>query len=282
MTPQALTIPAKDGYPLGATLYRPAASNGRAVQVQSAAGVKQEYYAGFAAYLAERGFTVLTFDYRGVGRSIQGHPRELKARMSDWALLDSAAAFSHLQQHSGQAKFLAVGHSFGGPAIAILPGNERLSAALAVGSQSCYWRHWPGATGLGMWILTHALLPAATRACGYFPGAVLRQGENLPAGVALEWASWCRDPAYLIGALGLAKEAGMFQAPFLLYSVADDIYAPLAAAKALLDLLPNGKPELRRIQPQALGVERIGHFGFFRERFRDSLWRDAADWLEAR
>jgi predicted alpha/beta hydrolase len=25
---------------------------------------------------------------------------------------------------------------------------------------------------------------------------------------------------------------------------------------------------------------RIGHFGFFRERFRDSLWRDAADWLE--
>ena len=29
-----------------------------------------------------------------------------------------------------------------------------------------------------------------------------------------------------------------------------------------------------------LGVKSIGHFGFFRERFRDSLWREAADWLE--
>jgi predicted alpha/beta hydrolase len=26
-------------------------------------------------------------------------------------------------------------------------------------------------------------------------------------------------------------------------------------------------------------VRSIGHFGFFRERFRDSLWREAADWL---
>jgi len=32
--------------------------------------------------------------------------------------------------------------------------------------------------------------------------------------------------------------------------------------------------------PRELGVKSIGHFGFFRERFRDSLWREAADWLE--
>jgi len=30
-----------------------------------ATGVPQAYYAKFAAYLAERGFKVLTFDYRG-------------------------------------------------------------------------------------------------------------------------------------------------------------------------------------------------------------------------
>jgi len=33
--------------------------------------------------------------------------------------------------------------------------------------------------------------------------------------------------------------------------------------------------------PRELGAERIGHFGFFREQFRDTLWRDAADWLES-
>jgi predicted alpha/beta hydrolase len=33
-------------------------------------------------------------------------------------------------------------------------------------------------------------------------------------------------------------------------------------------------------QPHEVGAKAIGHFGFFRERFRDSLWREAADWLE--
>jgi predicted alpha/beta hydrolase len=32
----------------------------------------------------------------------------------------------------------------------------------------------------------------------------------------------------------------------------------------------------------APGVKSVGHFGFFRERFRDSLWRETADWLESR
>jgi predicted alpha/beta hydrolase len=29
-------------------------------------------------------------------------------------------------------------------------------------------------------------------------------------------------------------------------------------------------------------VNAMDHFGFFRERFRDSLWRETADWLERR
>jgi predicted alpha/beta hydrolase len=28
-------------------------------------------------------------------------------------------------------------------------------------------------------------------------------------------------------------------------------------------------------------VSALGHFAYFRERFRDTLWREAVDWLEA-
>jgi predicted alpha/beta hydrolase len=28
-------------------------------------------------------------------------------------------------------------------------------------------------------------------------------------------------------------------------------------------------------------VRKIGHFGFFRPEHRDTLWRDAAEWLQA-
>ncbi len=59
----------------------------------------------------------------------------------------------------------------------------------------------------------------------------------------------------------------------------DDGYAPRAAAEALRAFYPSAKGELHEVHPDALGVERIGHFGFFRDPFRDTLWKDAADWL---
>lgn len=276
-----VSIAAGDGFALAATLFRPAASNGRAVQIHAAAGVRQEYYADFARFLAARGFTAVTFDYRGVGRSAPHHVRGIDAHMRDWALLDAPAVLSFLEKLPCE-KRLAVGHSFGGQSFAVMPGADRLDAVLAVASQSCYWRHWTGTKKLGIWLLTRALLPAATRVAGYFPGELLREGENLPAGVALEWAGWCRHPRYLVGALGLEARAAAFRAPLRLMAMADDlIYAPRAAAQGLLDLYPNARKELVWVEPRDANAGRIGHFGFFRERFRATLWEDAARWLEA-
>ena len=79
-----ITLTAADGYQLGAALY----GSGRPVLIMPATGVPQSYYAKFAAYLAERGFTALSFDYRGIGRSRFTDVRKLAARMRDWALLD--------------------------------------------------------------------------------------------------------------------------------------------------------------------------------------------------
>lgn len=280
---KALHLEASDGFRLGATVFRAPVPNGRAVQIHAAAGVRQEYYADFARFLATRGFTVVTFDYRGVGRSAPVHVRDIRARMRDWALLDSSSVRDFVEREVKPRAHFGVGHSFGGQSFAVMPGAERLAGVLAVASQSCYWRHWRGADRIGLWLLTRVLLPAATRAAGYFPGALLRQGENLPAGVALEWAAWCRHPRYLVGALGLEARAAAFTAPLRLVAMADDgLYAPRRAAEGLLELYPNARRELAWIEPQALGAQRIGHFGFFKERFRDTLWKDAADWLLAR
>jgi predicted alpha/beta hydrolase len=274
-----ITLTAEDGYPLGATLY---GSGSRAVLVMSATGVPQSYYAKFAGYLAERGFTVLTFDYRGIGRSLpdelRGDVRKVGARMRDWALLDAAAAFRFLPQ----SKLLVVGHSFGGQAIGLLPEPERIAAALVVGSQSGYWRHWPALGRAWMWPATHVGLPAVTKLLGYFPASRLGFGEDLPAGVAIEWASWCRHPRYLVGALGVDAAYARLRSPLRAYAISDDSFAPLRAVDALGALYPNSQWETRKVAPRELGVKSIGHFGFFRERFRDSLWRETADWLESR
>jgi len=278
----AVEFAARDGYRLAGTLYRPKTPNRRAVLFQAAAGVKQEYYGKFAAYLATRGFAALAFDYRGVGRSCPPKLRGFKASMRDWAEKDIGGALDYLARATHGARLIGIGHSFGGQAFGIVPGNERYVAALTVGAQSGYWGHWRGAGRAGMWFLTHVLLPGVSRLYGYCPARLLGQGEDLPAGVATQWASWCRHPGYLVGALGAQEQYARFAAPIRAYSITDDRYAPLKAVEAFLEFYPNAVRKLERVDPAQMGGGPIGHFGFFRERFKDTLWKDAADWLEGR
>ena len=279
---EQVELRAGDGYALGATLFRPAAPGARAVLVQAATGVRQDYYARFAEFLAARGFTVLTFDYRGIGRSRPERLRGMRAAMRDWALLDAAAAWNCLEEIHPGSKMLVVGHSFGGQSLGLLPRPERVAGALVVGSQSGYWRHWPALGRAWMMPTTYVLLPAISRLLGYFPSSRLGFGEDLPAGVAIEWASWCRDPDYLVGALGADAAYARFAAPLRAYAIADDAFAPLGAVRALMKLYPSARSEVRVVQPRDVGAASIGHFGFFRERFRDTLWREAAEWLGER
>jgi len=79
----------------------------------------------------------------------------------------------------------------------------------------------------------------------------------------------------------LAALHARVRAPVRAYAISDDPFAPLAAVAALRALYPNARWETRELAPRELGVKSIGHFGFFRERFRDSLWRESADWLES-
>lgn len=276
---QPVRFPAPDGYALGAALFRPQTANGSAVVIHAAAGVRQGYYAKFAGYLAGRGFTVLTFDYRGIGDSRPPRLAGFSARMRDWATRDAAGALQTLRREAPGMRVSVVGHSFGGQCLAIVPGFEHYACALAVASQSGYWRHWSGIGRAGMWLATHLVLPGLSRLFGYFPAHALGQGEDLPAGVATEWARWCRHPGYIVGALGEAQRYAGFRAPLRVVWMSDDPYAPRAAAEALRAFYPSAPSELHEVRPEALGVARVGHFGFFREHFRDTLWKDAADWL---
>jgi predicted alpha/beta hydrolase len=276
----AVEFAARDGYRLAGTLYRPRTPNRRAVLLQAAAGVKQEFYGKFAAYLAGRGFAALTFDYRGIGRSRPAKLRGFKARMRDWAEKDIGGALDYLARATHGARLIGIGHSFGGQAFGIVPENERYVAVMTVGAQSGYWKHWRGKGRAGMWLVAHIVLPGISRLCGYVPARVFGQGEDLPAGVAREWASWCRHPGYVVGALRVQEAYARFAAPMRAYSITDDSYAPLPAVEAFLEFYPGASRQLERVDPAKTGGGPIGHFGFFRERFRDSLWREAADWLE--
>jgi predicted alpha/beta hydrolase len=71
-------------------------------------------------------------------------------------------------------------------------------------------------------------------------------------------------------------------APILAYSVEDDALITRRAVDALHAAFRGAPVERRHVSPRELGVERIGHFGFFSEASEKSLWSDALAWLRAR
>src|SRR5689334_8459095 len=89
-----ITIAARDGYSLAATVY-PSPSPQAVVLINSAAATPRKIYRAFSEYLAQRGFNVVTYDYRGVGGSSPPTLRGFPGRMRDWAGLDVAAVVDY-------------------------------------------------------------------------------------------------------------------------------------------------------------------------------------------
>ena len=130
----------------------------------------------------------------------------------------------------------------------------------------------------GLW---WGLLPAATALCGYFPSRGLGLGEDLPKGVALEWARWCRNAEYFVDEAGrpLRPHFASVEAPILAFSFADDPFAPRTAVDQLLSFYTSASVTHRHVVPRELGLRGVGHFGFFRESCREALWEECVRWL---
>ena len=62
---------------LSATLFKGHLSK-TVLIIASATGVKQEFYKAFSQYIANTGTTVITFDYNGIGRSLNKPIKALK------------------------------------------------------------------------------------------------------------------------------------------------------------------------------------------------------------
>ena len=271
-------IPARDGFPLAGTLVLPAGGIERLVLVAPATGVKRRLYRPFAEHLAGRGLGVVTWDWRGTGDSRPPSLRGFHATMRQWGELDLAGVIDWAAVRHPEARLLAFGHSFGGQSVGLAPNASRLQALVTVASQIGWYGHWRPPRRWLYAALWHVGMPLATRLAGYFPARPFGLGEDLPAGVALEWARWCRRPEYLGDFAGHRA----FDHPLLAYSFADDPYAPHAAADALHDRYGSVEQRRHRLAPADLGVPRIGHFGFFRRGLVPALWDDVAGWLVER
>ncbi|MEW6283652.1 MAG: alpha/beta hydrolase, partial [Candidatus Eremiobacterota bacterium] len=140
-----------------------------------------------------------------------------------------------------------------------------------------YWKVQGGFQKAAVAFHMHLSFPVLTRMFGYLPWRLLGSTDDLPLGVALEWARWCRSPGYLLDDPSLPLERyRRFTAPVLAYSFADDQWGTASAVDAMMRAYPN--VQRRHVVPSQVGLRSIGHFGFFRPQAQ-SLWPDTLGWL---
>jgi predicted alpha/beta hydrolase len=286
-----ITFPAADGYSLGATLFLPRGAKRHAVLINSATAVPRKIYKGFAGYLARRGYAVLTYDYRGTGdsrlSSLVGYNQfkpltGFNATMADWAALDATAAVAWMRERYNTLPLNYIGHSFGGQALGLLANNTEVSRALLIAAQAGYWKLMATPERYRVYALLNFIGIPLTRALGYAPGWS-GIGEDLPKGVFEQWTRWVMSPRYLFDdpTLKTLPNFANYKGALRSLCLSDDPWATRPAVELLCSGFTAAKPEILTITPKDAGATAIGHLGFFRPAHRDTLWRGAAEWMEA-
>ncbi|HWM42227.1 MAG TPA: alpha/beta hydrolase [Burkholderiales bacterium] len=277
-----LKLRTADGYELGAVFYaalRPRAPR-RVAVLHGGAGIPAVRYRRFAHFLAEWGIPVLTYDYRGIGMSRPPALRGFQATIEDWAEYDSAAAIAWLRERFPRDEILGISHSIGCLALGGAPNAVEQARVVLVGAHTGYYGDYRRLYRLPMAVAWHGLMPAVTRFLGYFPADRLGLGEDLPAGMALEWAERRHPELRPSGPepagerrLRLLDHCAALQCPAIAISISDDAFATLGGTMRLLSYFPRlSSPQHLVFTPPDAQVRRIGHFGFFRRAVGTTLW----------
>ncbi|WP_428425707.1 alpha/beta hydrolase family protein [Pararhizobium sp.] len=283
MEGEPIGIVCRDGVRLGGHLWTPGGNSGcGAIVINPATGVLGRYYHPYARFLAGHGFTVLTYDYRGIGQSRPVTLRGCNYRWADWGEQDFTAALGFLNTHALDGPRLVVGHSIGG----FLPGFARnaplIDRMLTIGAQYAYWRDYAPARRRRLLLKWHIVMPLLTALCGYFPGKTLGWLEDLPAGVARDWSfrrSRMERSHPSKDRADILRRFAAITADILAIGVTDDEIGTQKAIRRALTYYENANPVEVALSPADLRLDRIGHFSLFHTRHAAGFWLDSLLWL---
>ncbi|MEU4363864.1 hypothetical protein [Promicromonospora sp. NPDC023987] len=274
MSIEDVSFPAAAGEPVAGRWFLPDGAVVGVVGIAPAMAMPMRFYRHLAAWLADRGFAVLTFSYRGSEPELYGPMRDSTATALDW-YHDAEVAAGHARARADVVgvPFTWVGHSFGGQSLGFL-SDVGVDGCVMVASGTG-WRG-KAVPMIKRWspLLWRAIAPAAIAAVGYYPGRRLRILDDLPGGVMRQWGRWCLHADYLFSEHPeLRDRFAKVETPITALWTADDELISPESIRYWSREFPNADVELVEMRAADHGLARVGHSGFFRPK-RAILWEE--------
>ena len=269
-------IKTKDGYILNARIYDQSKLYNGVILIVPSAWATQKDYVDFAFYFQQKGYCIITFDYRGVGDSAPLKIRGFRASLHQWAIQDTDAIIRFVKKRFSACELICVGHGIGGEIIGLAPASQYINKIVLINSAlSCSRlrrmkdKIWIGAMKL--------FVKAASWSFGYFPGKKLGIMNDLPKGVMFEWINWCNNNNGLFDDF-TDHNYRKLQVPLLAFSFSDDWRSQQSGVKALLEHFPSPNIIWHLINPIKEGIGWVGHTGFFKYTMQ-KVWDILLTWL---
>ena len=275
-----IDIITKDHYSLAAHLFEPQISNQKVLLINSATGVKQQIYFSVAQFFADHGFTVITYDYRGIGLSKPDKMRGFEASMRVWGTTDYKALTSYIKSNFEDYKKYCLGHSVGALILGMNPDSEIFEEFIFVGTQNAFVGNLRLKTKIEAYLGFGIVQPLFTLLLGYFPASWFGLGESLPSGSAFDWRILILNKKSTNKLLEKSADfSKKLKQKVLVIWAEDDAWLTEKGVKSLLEnTYANLRPTYRHIYTSESEKGEIGHVNFFRS-YNRKLWKILLDRL---
>ena len=277
-----LVLQTPDQFPISVKIFEPEIPNRKLLVINSATGVRQQVYFSFAKYLATQGFTVITYDYRGIGESKPRKMKGFEASMRIWGTRDFKTITGFIKENYPDYTKFCLGHSVGALILGMNEDSVIFKKFIFVATQDAYIGHlsWrvavTAALGFGIAVPVTVILK------GYFPAHRFGLGESLPKGSAYDWRTLIlnkKSTGRLYEKIEKDHSKDLNQEAFIIHAE-DDSWVTMKGMESLMNnSYPNMKKTYREIKVSESPKKQVGHINFFRS-YNRSLWKIILDKIQ--
>ena len=114
--------------------FEPTGKAKATIVIAAALGVKQRFYQALAKWLSDQGYRVITFDYYGIGESVDKPLKDIHSDLIAWAEYDINEVLGYAHRCRDQEPLLYLAHSLGGQIVALADNARYIDKMITVAS----------------------------------------------------------------------------------------------------------------------------------------------------